>query len=79
MPAKVRYTISNIQALNTLLPREKVVLEMRLGIGEFIKQYTRKEIAEYLGLYTTERVRQIEDKALRKLRHPNRNCEVIYI
>lgn len=73
---RVNYQIKPIDALNQLSPREKKVLEMRLGVGEYNKQHTLKEIAFEMGWKTIERPRQVESKALRKLRHPSRNCEV---
>jgi RNA polymerase primary sigma factor len=47
---------------------------MRFGIG-FEKDYTLEEVGRYFSL-TRERVRQIEAKALRKLKHPNRSREL---
>ena len=58
-------------ALNTLNPREKKILEMRMGMGEYGHEHTLKEVGELSGL-SAPRVRQIEAKALRKLRHPTR-------
>lgn len=55
---------------STLSPREEKVLRMRFGIGES-KSYTLDEVGEYFHL-SRERIRQIEAKALRKLRHPKR-------
>lgn len=56
------------QALTALTPREVRVLRMRFGLeGE--DTYTLREVGEKLGV-TRERIRQIEGKALRKLRHP---------
>lgn len=57
-------------ALNTLSPKEKKVLCMRFGIGDE-GEHTLEEIGRHFAL-TRERIRQIEDKALRKLRHPLR-------
>ena len=56
--------------LDTLQPREKSVLEMRFGLNED-KIYTLEEVGNHFGV-TRERIRQIESKALRKLRMPNR-------
>ncbi len=55
------------KALATLTPREEKLIRMRFGIGE-ASQHTLEQLAETLGL-TRERVRQIEAKALKKLRH----------
>ena len=56
--------------LDSLTPREKQVLKMRFGIGER-QDYTLEEVGRVLGV-TRERVRQIEAKAIRRLRHPTR-------
>jgi len=56
--------------LSTLSPRERRVVELRFGL-EGDKLYTLSEIGQELGV-TRERIRQIETKALRKLRHPSR-------
>jgi RNA polymerase primary sigma factor len=56
--------------LNTLTPRERRVVELRFGL-EGDRLYTLSEIGVELGV-TRERIRQIETKALRKLRHPSR-------
>ncbi len=56
------------QALATLPPRQEVVLRLRFGIGVG-RDHTLKELAEKFSL-TRERIRQIEEKALRKLRFP---------
>ena len=57
--------------LSTLSPRERRVVELRFGLdGD--KLYTLSEIGAELGV-TRERIRQIETKALRKLRHPSRS------
>ncbi len=58
------------QVLATLTPREEKVIRMRLGIGE-ATDYTLEEVGDAFGL-TRERIRQIEAKALKKLRHPLR-------
>ena len=56
--------------LSTLAPREEKIVRMRLGIGEDT-DYTLEEVGDAFGL-TRERIRQIEAKALRKLKHPSR-------
>jgi len=58
------------KVLSTLTPREEKVIKMRLGICEKT-DYTLEEVCEVFGL-TRERIRQIEAKALRKLKHPSR-------
>ena len=61
------------KALSTLTAREEKLIRMRFGIGE-TSQHTLEELAQTFGL-TRERVRQIEAKALRKLRHHARAWE----
>lgn len=58
------------EVLGTLKPREAEVLRLRFGIADGSPR-TLEEIGREFGL-TRERIRQIEDKALRKLRHPSR-------
>jgi len=58
------------KVLSTLTPREEKILRMRLGIGESTES-TLEEVGNVFGL-TRERIRQIEAKALRKLKHPQR-------
>jgi RNA polymerase primary sigma factor len=58
------------KVLATLTPREEKIVRMRLGIGERT-DYTLDEVGDVFGL-TRERIRQIEAKALRKLKHPSR-------
>ncbi len=58
------------QILSTLTPREEKVLRMRFGIGEK-SDHTLEEVGRDFSV-TRERIRQIEAKALRKLRHPSR-------
>ena len=57
--------------LSTLAPREERVLKMRFGIGERVN-HTLEEVGQDFDV-TRERIRQIEAKALRKLRHPSRS------
>jgi len=57
--------------LATLTPREEKVLRMRFGIGEK-SDHTLEEVGQDFYV-TRERIRQIEAKALRKLRHPTRS------
>ncbi len=57
--------------LSTLAPREERVLKMRFGIGERAN-HTLEEVGQDFDV-TRERIRQIEAKALRKLRHPSRS------
>ena len=57
--------------LATLTPREEKVLRMRFGIGEK-SDHTLEEVGQDFSV-TRERIRQIEAKALRKLRHPSRS------
>lgn len=59
------------EALKTLTPREEKVLKMRFGI-DVASEHTLEEVGKDFGV-TRERVRQIEVKALRKLRHPSRS------
>jgi RNA polymerase primary sigma factor len=58
------------KVLATLTPREEKVLKMRFGIGERAN-HTLEEVGQDFDV-TRERIRQIEAKALRKLRHPSR-------
>jgi len=58
------------KVLETLTPREEKVLRMRFGIGEK-SDHTLEEVGQDFDV-TRERIRQIEAKALRKLRHPTR-------
>jgi RNA polymerase primary sigma factor len=59
------------KVLSTLTPREEKVLRMRFGIGEK-SDHTLEEVGQDFEV-TRERIRQIEAKALRKLRHPSRS------
>jgi RNA polymerase primary sigma factor len=57
--------------LRTLTPREERVIKMRFGVGEG-SEHTLEEVGQSFAV-TRERIRQIEAKALRKLRHPSRS------
>jgi RNA polymerase primary sigma factor len=57
--------------LKTLTPREERVIKMRFGVGEG-SEHTLEEVGQSFAV-TRERIRQIEAKALRKLRHPSRS------
>jgi RNA polymerase primary sigma factor len=59
------------KVLATLSPREEQVLKMRFGIGKS-GNHTLEEVGQDFAV-TRERIRQIEAKALRKLRHPSRS------
>jgi len=59
------------QVLNTLTPREERIIKMRFGLEDGT-EHTLEEVGQNFGV-TRERIRQIEAKALRKLRHPGRN------
>ena len=74
-PDEVAVSLSLIEqirrVLATLTPREEKVLRMRFGIGER-GEHTLEEVGREFSV-TRERIRQIEAKALRKLRHPSRS------
>lgn len=57
--------------LETLTAREKKIIQLRFGLDDG-RARTLEEVGEYFGL-TRERIRQIEAKALRKMRHPSRS------
>ncbi len=59
------------RALADISPREERILRMRFGIG-VNKEHTLDEIGKQFAI-TRERIRQIEAKALRKLKHPSRS------
>ena len=61
-------------ALSSLTAREERVLRMRFGIG-LKKDHTLEEVGKTLGVLR-ERIRQIEAKALRKLKHPSCACKL---
>ncbi len=75
-PSPTQVTYQNMlrekieQVLSTLSPREALVLRMRYGLDDD-RPYTLEEVGQKFGL-TRERIRQIEGKALRRLRHPSR-------
>ena len=62
------------EVLNSLTPREKKVLELRFGFEDG-RARTLEEVGHEFGV-TRERIRQIEAKALRKLRHPSRSKKI---
>ncbi|PNR92305.1 RNA polymerase sigma factor RpoD [Petrotoga sp. 9PWA.NaAc.5.4] len=62
------------EVLDTLSPKEALVLKMRYGFLDG-KQKTLEEVGQFFNV-TRERIRQIETKALRKLRHPNRVAQL---
>jgi RNA polymerase primary sigma factor len=62
------------QVLATLTPREARILRLRFGLQDG-RAYTLKEVGAKFGL-TRERIRQIERKALRRLRHPSRSRQL---
>src|SRR5476649_2066362 len=61
--------------LKTLTPREEKVLKMRFGI-DVASEHTLEEVGKDFSV-TRERIRQIEVKALRKLRHPSRSKKLL--
>lgn len=73
LEAAIRYDLQRQinHALETLTPREEKVLRKRFGIGE-ATDHTLEEVGQDFEV-TRERIRQIEAKALRKLRHPSRS------
>ncbi|MBM3789705.1 MAG: sigma-70 family RNA polymerase sigma factor [Acidobacteria bacterium] len=62
-------------ALETLSPREQEIVRMRYGLNESGKEYTLQEVGEVFQV-TRERIRQIEEKALLKLRSPYRSSKL---
>ena len=62
------------QVLAELTPREQRILHLRFGIGG-MKEHSLAEVGKAFGV-TRERIRQIEAKALAKLRHPSRACKL---
>jgi RNA polymerase primary sigma factor len=59
------------EVLKTLSPREEKIIKMRFGLQDG-SEHTLEEVGQYFAV-TRERIRQIEAKALRKLRHPSRS------
>jgi RNA polymerase primary sigma factor len=59
------------QVLRTLTPREEKIMKMRFGLEDG-SEHTLEEVGRSFAI-TRERIRQIEAKALRKLRHPSRS------
>jgi RNA polymerase primary sigma factor len=62
------------QLLSTLTPREARILRLRFGLHNG-HSYTLEEVGKKFGL-TRERIRQIEGRALRRLRHPSRSRQL---
>jgi len=60
------------EVLKSLTPREEKVIKMRFGLGPNGSEHTLEEVGQHFAV-TRERIRQIEAKALRKLRHPSRS------
>jgi RNA polymerase sigma factor (sigma-70 family) len=67
-----RKTLRNV--LETLTPREEKIIKMRYGLDGY-EEMTLEEVSQQVGV-TRERIRQIEARALRLLRHPNRSREL---
>ena len=63
------------EVLCTLSPRERDVLRLRFGMDDG-RQRTLEEVGQLFGV-TRERIRQIEFKALRKLKHPQRSRKLV--
>ncbi len=64
---RLKETVNSV--LHTLTEREEKVLRMRFGVGEEASEHTLEEVGSEFAV-TRERIRQIESKALRKIRHP---------
>ena len=65
--ARLKETVNSV--LHTLTEREEKVLRMRFGVGDDTSEHTLEEVGSEFAV-TRERIRQIESKALRKIRHP---------
>lgn len=61
--------------LSTLSPREADIIRMRFGLDGSGEEHTLEEVGRHFQV-TRERIRQIEAKALAKLRHPSRSCKL---
>ena len=67
-------SLATTKILSTLTPREERVLRMRFGVG-MNTDHTLEEVGLQFSV-TRERIRQIEAKALRKLKHPSRSKQL---
>ncbi|HEU4951787.1 MAG TPA: RNA polymerase sigma factor RpoD [Holophagaceae bacterium] len=65
--SRLKETVGNV--LKTLTEREEKVLRLRFGVGDEATEHTLEEVGSEFAV-TRERIRQIESKALRKIRHP---------
>ncbi|OQA35105.1 MAG: RNA polymerase sigma factor RpoD [Acidobacteria bacterium ADurb.Bin340] len=65
--SRLKETVNSV--LQTLTEREEKVLRMRFGVGDDTSEHTLEEVGSEFAV-TRERIRQIESKALRKIRHP---------
>ncbi|MBI5931498.1 MAG: RNA polymerase sigma factor RpoD [Chloroflexi bacterium] len=80
MPTPLQSAYQNLlrekldEVLSTLTPREARILRLRFGLQNG-RSYTLEEVGQKFGL-TRERIRQIEGKALRRLRHPRRSRQL---
>lgn len=75
VPRQYVRTVAQVvdDALQTLTPREEKVLRMRLGLNPLLRTTTQEKVA-YFFATSRNRIREIERKALRKLRHPSRRA-----
>ncbi len=74
--AVVKLTLNEMTewVLNTLTPREERIIKMRFGLEDG-SEHTLEEVGQIFGV-TRERIRQIEAKALRRLRHPTKSSRL---